>query len=299
MSAHNDTAFLRMFLMILGALVAFTVIIVIAANMIGGEIADLQANDPMRRAAVAERIKPFGQVKVGGAAGEDKVAAVPRGGEEVYTAVCLACHSTGAAGAPKVGDKPAWEPRVGQGLDGLVQAAIAGKGGMPPRGGNPSTTDEEIRAAVVYMLDETSLSAAEAAGGSEPAEMVATLGRTVSDMGDKAVDMASAVTGAVAGAAATISESAGGGADIDLEKGQQVYQGACLACHSIGVAGAPKLGDTADWEPRISQGSETLLGHAINGFQGNKGVMPAKGGRMDLSDAEVAAAVAYMVSQSR
>jgi len=81
--------------------------------------------------------------------------------------------------------------------------------------------------------------------------------------------------------------------------GQKTYQTACFACHGTGAAGAPKIGDKADWAPRIAQGMATLEKHAIKGFKGKKGVMPAKGGRADMSDADVKAAVAYMVSQSK
>jgi cytochrome c5 len=81
--------------------------------------------------------------------------------------------------------------------------------------------------------------------------------------------------------------------------GQQVYNSACLACHGAGIAGAPKLGDAAAWGPRIAQGADVLNDHAINGFSGNAGYMPPKGGRMDLSDQEVSDAVAYMVDESQ
>lgn len=81
--------------------------------------------------------------------------------------------------------------------------------------------------------------------------------------------------------------------------GKQVYESICFACHAEGIAGAPKLGDKAAWEPRIAQGMDTLVSHAINGFQGNTGVMPPKGGRMDLSDADIRAAVSYMVEQAK
>jgi len=65
------------------------------------------------------------------------------------------------------------------------------------------------------------------------------------------------------------------------------------------AAGAPKFGDKAAWAPRIKQGKETLYKHAIGGFKGKSGVMPAKGGRTDLSDADVKAAVDYMVANSQ
>ena len=81
--------------------------------------------------------------------------------------------------------------------------------------------------------------------------------------------------------------------------GKGTYDKACAACHSAGVAGAPKNGDKAAWGPRIAQGNETLYTHAIKGFQGKKGFMPAKGGNASLSDAEVKASVDYMVSQSK
>ena len=81
--------------------------------------------------------------------------------------------------------------------------------------------------------------------------------------------------------------------------GPQVYNSACLACHSAGVGGAPVLGDAAQWAPRIEQGIEVLTRHAIEGYMGNAGYMPPKGGRLDLSDDEVAAAVEYMVAEAQ
>jgi len=81
--------------------------------------------------------------------------------------------------------------------------------------------------------------------------------------------------------------------------GKATYDKACMACHAAGVAGAPKLGDKAAWGPRIAQGNDTLYTHALKGFQGKKGMMPAKGGNMSLADADVKAAVDYMVGQSK
>lgn len=81
--------------------------------------------------------------------------------------------------------------------------------------------------------------------------------------------------------------------------GPQVYNTACLACHGAGIGGAPILGDAGAWEARITQGADVLRDHAINGYTGEAGYMPAKGGRVDLSDEEVAAAVDYMVSESQ
>ena len=80
--------------------------------------------------------------------------------------------------------------------------------------------------------------------------------------------------------------------------GPQVYNQACLACHGAGIGGAPILGDVDAWSARIAQGMDVLKDHAINGFTGSVGYMPAKGGRVDLSDEEVDAAVEYMVEES-
>ncbi len=81
--------------------------------------------------------------------------------------------------------------------------------------------------------------------------------------------------------------------------GPQVYNSACIACHATGVGGAPMIGDAAAWAPRIAQGTDTLNDHAVNGFTGSAGFMPARGARLDLSDGEIHAAVQYMVDESR
>lgn len=80
-------------------------------------------------------------------------AAVPAAGngKKVYDMACVACHASGVAGAPKFGDKAAWAPRLATGLDALTTSVIKGKGAMPPKGGNASIPDADIRAAVEYM----------------------------------------------------------------------------------------------------------------------------------------------------
>ena len=84
-----------------------------------------------------------------------------------------------------------------------------------------------------------------------------------------------------------------------VRSGPEVYNLACMACHTTGAGGAPKIGDAAAWAERISQGNATLVEHAIKGYQGDAGYMPPKGGRADLTDDEVSAAVAYMVAESQ
>ncbi len=78
--------------------------------------------------------------------------------------------------------------------------------------------------------------------------------------------------------------------------GAELYETACKACHGVGLAGAPKTGDAAAWGPRIAKGKALLYEHSIKGFTGSAGVMPAKGGRTDLSDDLVKAAVDHMVA---
>jgi len=82
---------------------------------------------------------------------------------------------------------------------------------------------------------------------------------------------------------------------FNLEKGKEVYNNICIACHLAGMpSAAPKVGDKTAWSPRIAQGIDVLFNHALHGLND----MPAKGGHEQLSDAEVQHAVAYMVSHS-
>lgn len=80
--------------------------------------------------------------------------------------------------------------------------------------------------------------------------------------------------------------------------GKGVFGKTCAMCHAAGVAGAPKPGDKADWGPRIAQGKATLYKHALEGFTGSKGAMPARGGSTTLTDDEVKAAVDFMADQA-
>ena len=79
--------------------------------------------------------------------------AAARTGKEIVETQCVKCHGTGVNGAPKIGDRAAWTPRVKQGLDVVVRSAIHGHGAMPPRGGMADLTDAEIRSAIVYMFN--------------------------------------------------------------------------------------------------------------------------------------------------
>lgn len=88
-------------------------------------------------------------------------------------------------------------------------------------------------------------------------------------------------------------------ADYDLAAGREVYDTACMTCHESGMAGAPKVGDPEAWSERIDQGMEVLVRRSLEGYRGESGFMPPRGGYSSLTDEEVANAVAYMVSESQ
>jgi len=188
-----------------------------------------------------------------------------RSGEQIVKQVCSGCHGSGKGGAPKIGDRTAWAKRVSHGVDAVTASAISGHAGMPARGGMASLTDPEMRAAVLYMFN--------AGGGNASAPTAAPTPPS---------------SGAPVAAAATA--EAGGKPD-----GAKVYATACNACHAAGVAGAPKFGDKAAWAPRASQGVAALTASAIKG----KGAMPPKGGLANASEAEIRAAVEYMLAAAK
>lgn len=105
--------------------------------------------------------------------------------------------------------------------------------------------------------------------------------------------MKKSIIAAAIGAALMISAPAA------MADGKATYDSACFACHATGVAGSPKFGDKTLWAPRIAKGLDLLKKHAIEGFKGETGFMPAKGGRADLADADVQSAVEYMVSSAK
>jgi cytochrome c5 len=211
-------------------------------------------------------------------------------GADVYKAVCAACHDTGAAGAPKIGDAGGWSARIAEGYDTLVKHAISGIRAMPPKGGNPDLDDVEVARAVAYMANQSGAKFKEPevkapAPAAAPANAEAASAPAAAAPAPQAA--AAAAAPAVAPAAAP--------AKISADAGKKLYEATCQACHGAGIAGAPKLADKAAWAPRISQGSATLYEHAIKGFQGKTGMMPPKGGA-SASDEEVKAAVDYMTA---
>jgi len=198
----------------------------------------------------------------------------------VYTANCAACHATGAAGAPKFGDTGAWSARIAQGYDTLVKHAIEGIRAMPAKGGNPDLDDVEVARVVVYLANN--------AGAKFMEPEVPAAGAAAAPAADAAAPAAAPAATAPVAAPAKLAADAG----------KKLYEASCQACHGAGIAGAPKFGDKAAWAPRIKQGLAVMEDHAIKGFMGKAGMMPARGGS-SASDDEIKAAVEYMVAAAK
>ncbi len=157
--SQQDQAFLTIFKAVIGFLIGLTIVIIIVARLIGEAV-----QQKPEASEVTKRIRPVGEVYVGKAPEAPKPEA-PRAeappekvaltGQQVYQQTCFACHGTGAAGAPKLGDKAAWEPRIAQGMDTLVEHALKGFKAMPPKGGNPGLSDKQVADAVAYMVEKS------------------------------------------------------------------------------------------------------------------------------------------------
>jgi len=156
-AAHEEhTSFIQtpqqlLVVLLLSFLIPIFGIVMLVHLVLGETPANPAALEP---AAVAARILPVGKVEVVDA----NAPKVVKSGEDVVKAVCGACHSTGAANAPKIGDKAGWSARLGLGLDGLTKSAIKGKNAMPPRGGVPDLSDLEIGRAIVFMANQSGAS---------------------------------------------------------------------------------------------------------------------------------------------
>lgn len=128
--------------------VVFVGIAVLVAQYVMSGYKGLDSANPE---IIAQAIQPVARVELGEAESATKG---PKTGGQVYKAACAACHDTGAAGAPKLGDSGAWASRIATGLEALVHSAVNGKGAMPPKGGNAALTEAEITRAVVYLANE-------------------------------------------------------------------------------------------------------------------------------------------------
>lgn len=237
--------------------------------------------------AVAKRLQPVAEY----VAIDPNAPKIERSGEDIVKTTCAACHVSGALGAPKIGDKAAWAKHISGGYEHLVQMAIKGAGQMPPRGGDPSLSDTEVARAVAVMANQSgaNFSVPQAKPDTTPAPDKIAPAATASQVATapaKATDGSTPVTTP----APTQPESSAGAS------GEAVYKASCAACHTTGVAGAPKLGDKAVWAARIKSGKDKLYHSAL---QGKPPGMPAKGGNIGLSDSDVKAAVDYLVQNSR
>jgi len=241
--------------------------------------------------AIATRVRPVAEE--GFAFKDVNAPKVLQSGQAVYNAVCVACHGTGAAGAPKAGDAGAWSARLAQGYGTLVQHAVQGIRAMPPKGGNADLDDVEVARAVVYMANQSGAKFKEpeapAAAVQAPAQASAA---ATTAAPAPATPAATPGTPPAAGAIATPAVAG------NNEAGKALFNSTCTTCHGAGIAGAPKIGDKAAWAPRIAQGTNTLYDHALKGFQGKTGMMPPKGGS-PAPDADVKAAVDYMVAAAK
>jgi cytochrome c5 len=155
--SDHDTTVTKTILLVLTILAAMAIsFYFIAATVTSDDGAENEGPNPRQLAKVQENIKPVGQVNTGPVV----VAAVaestgPRSGDQVYNASCLACHSTGVAGAPKVGDNAAWGTRAASGMDAMMNNAINGINAMPAKGTCATCSDDELKAAIEYMLKES------------------------------------------------------------------------------------------------------------------------------------------------
>ncbi len=152
----SDRDFWKFFSGLVATLVCVTVVLFVVANAIGAKPKKPEA--AMEAKAIAERIKPVGEVTV--ASGDVMNAVISTAnaadkGKSIYESTCVACHGAGIAGAPKFGDKGAWGPRIAKGVDGLYQTALKGKGAMPAKGGNTGLKDEDVKAAVDYIVSKS------------------------------------------------------------------------------------------------------------------------------------------------
>lgn len=297
---YKGSTFWQLIIAIPGSILAFTLIISLIAKAFGVAGAPEVAQPAAAVAKVEENVKPAATVEVASA---DAGPHADKSGEEVYKAVCSMCHAAGLMSAPKFGDKEAWKPRIAQGYETLIDHAIHGIRSMPAKGGNPALTDGEIANAVAHMANSAGakftppVSAAPAAtaeaapAANAPDKLqekaaAATVSKPVESAAPVKADAKPAVVAAAP--EATAAPAAAG------KSGEEVYKAVCSMCHATGLMAAPKFGEKDQWAPRVAQGYDTLVNHAVHGIRN----MPAKGGNPGLTDAEVAGAVKYMANAS-
>jgi cytochrome c5 len=282
MSSHGNDPFIKtpkqLITVVTLALLVPIFIIVMLASWVNSGPRDGAGSNAMSKESIAARIKPVAELALKGAGG----AKALKTGAEVYAGQCAACHAAGLAGAPKFGDAGAWAARIKTGYDALVGSALKGKGAMAAQGGG-DYEDTEIARAVVHMANAGGAKFAEPkdAPAAAPAPAAATTPAP-------AAPIAAAAPAVAAVAVAAVGGSASG-------KGKALYDSACTACHTAGIAGAPKFGDKTAWAPLAKEGVKHLVETVIKG----QGAMPPKGGKPDATEADITAAVEYMLAAAK
>ena len=272
-SGEKSYSFGQVVLAAAAGIVGFAIFYFLVAKLTGVTDTVEVAEPTAAITKIEDNIKPVATVELAAAV---TGASAEKSGEEVVKGVCAMCHAAGLMNSPKIGDKAQWQPRIAQGYETLVKHAIEGIRSMPARGGNPSLTDGEVASAVAHMAN------ASGANFKAPAPKAAEVEAKPAEVAAPAAEAKAAAPVVVAAAATT---AAG-------KSGEEVYKAVCSMCHTAGLMNAPKFADKAQWEPRIKQGYDTLVTHAVKGIRS----MPAKGGNPNLSDAEVAGAVKYMAN---
>ncbi|CAB5515230.1 Cytochrome c6 [Achromobacter anxifer] len=269
------------------AIIILLVNMVVSGNKVGA------GSDTLSQEAVAKRIAPVAGFQLVDA----NAPKVFKTGEQVFAAVCTACHTAGVAGAPKVGDNAAWAPFITAGYDAMMNVALHGKGGMPAKGGNPTLSDYEVGRAVVYMANKSGGSlpepAAPAPEGDKKEAAAAPAPAAAAPPPAAAVAVAAPAAAAPAPAAPAAAPQAA--AATVNPAGEKLYKSVCFACHATGVANAPKFGDKAAWDPYIKTGMDAMVKVAMQG----KPPMPPKGGAANASEDDIRAAVQYMVDAAK
>jgi cytochrome c5 len=158
----HDKQFFTTFAAVLIGLGVLAVILYFIAGYLTSDVSDYEPKE-----VVLENIKPVGQVYIAGQPGAPEAtaaaesaaaageAAAPKSGEQVYQSNCIACHGTGAAGAPKMGDAAAWAPRIAKGIDALLKSATNGLKAMPPKGLCMACSEDELKGAIQYMVSKS------------------------------------------------------------------------------------------------------------------------------------------------
>src|SRR5713101_3917687 len=155
--------------LVLAFVVPIIIIVLLAKLATSGRIYD-KDSPAMSPQEVGKRIRPVAEVASGAIGPGGRIL---KTGEDVYKSVCMACHATGIAKAPKFGDRREWGPRLREGQKKLVQVALKGEGAMPPRGGASDLSDIEVERAVVYMANAAGAKFKERAAAAPAAQAVA------------------------------------------------------------------------------------------------------------------------------